>query len=75
LESENGGQQRIKIKKMAKPMDGQLDLFASSMAIRQVDELLDRLSSIDVQQLTPLDALNLLYDLQQQAQKSQRKNK
>lgn len=75
LESENGGQQRIKIKKMAKPMDGQLDLFASSMAIRQVDELLERLSSIDVQQLTPLDALNLLYDLQQQAQKSQRKNK
>lgn len=75
LESENGGQQRIKIKKMAKPMDGQLDLFASSMAIRQVDELLERLSSIDVQQLTPLDALNLLYDLQQQAQKSQRKSK
>jgi cell division protein ZapA (FtsZ GTPase activity inhibitor) len=45
------------------------------MAIRQVDELLDRLSSVDVQQLTPLDALNLLYDLQQEAKKSLRKEK
>lgn len=75
LEAEHGGQQRIRIKKMVKPMDGQLDLFASTMAIRQVDELLDRLSSVDVQQLTPLDALNLLYDLQQEAKKSLRKEK
>lgn len=73
LEQDHGGQQRIKIRKMAKPMEGQMDLFASSMAVRQVDELLDKLRAVEIQQLTPLDALNLLYDLQQQANKHGRK--
>jgi DNA mismatch repair protein MutS len=69
LEKEHGGQHRIKIKSLARPMEGQIDLFASSTETVQPDLLRERLKTIDVHTLTPLDALNLLYDLQKQAHK------
>jgi DNA mismatch repair protein MutS len=72
LEEENVGRQKLKIRRNARPMDGQLDLFASSMALKNTDGILERLKSLDIQQLTPLDALNILHDLHQKANKTGR---
>ena len=72
LEEENMGQQRLKIRKHARSMDGQMDLFASSMALRNTDGILERLKELDIQLLTPLDALNILHDLHQKANKTGR---
>ncbi|MCX7774224.1 MAG: DNA mismatch repair protein MutS, partial [Clostridia bacterium] len=52
-------------KKKAKPVDGQLDLFASSSLSKAEHEVLDELRMLDPSNLTPLDALNKLYSLQQ----------
>ncbi len=72
LEEENVDRQKLKIRRNARPMDGQLDLFAASQALKNTDGILDKLSSLDIQQLTPLDALNILYDLHQKAVKTRR---
>lgn len=52
-------------KKRDKPVEGQLDLFASSSLTKAEHEVLDELRSLDPSLLTPLDALNKLYSLQQ----------
>lgn len=48
-----------------KPVDGQLDLFASSTLSKAERDVLDELRMADASLLTPLDALNKLYSLQQ----------
>ena len=70
LEQENIGRDKLKIRRNARPMDGQLDLFASSMALKNTDGILERLRGLDIQVLTPLDALNILHDLHQKAKKT-----
>lgn len=52
-------------KRREKPVDGQLDLFASSALSKNEREVLDELRMLDPSNLTPLDALNKLYALQQ----------
>lgn len=52
-------------KRRHKPVDGQLDLFASSTLSKAEREVLDELRMVDPSLLTPLDALNKLYSLQQ----------
>ncbi len=74
LESENVDRQKMKIRRNARPMDGQMDLFASSIALKNTDGILDRLKELDIQLLTPLDALNILHDLHQKALKTGRNN-
>ena len=53
-------------------MDGQIDLFSASQALRESDGLLDELKALEVSKMTPLDALNVLYDLQQRARRNSR---
>ena len=72
LEEENVGREKLKIRRNARPMDGQLDLFASSMALKDTEGILNRLKALDTQVLTPLDALNILHDLHQKASKTGR---
>ncbi len=67
LEKDNMGRQRLKIRHHTRPMDGQIDLFSSSAAMQKADKIIQRLQTLDVPTLTPLDALNLLSDLQRQA--------
>ncbi len=67
LEKERTGRERLKIRRNARPMDGQLDLFSAAQASRDQDTLLSRLAATDTARLTPLDALNLLHDLAQKA--------
>ncbi|HHY65404.1 MAG TPA: DNA mismatch repair protein MutS, partial [Clostridiaceae bacterium] len=52
-------------KKRQKPVDGQLDLFTSSSLSKAEREVLDELRTLDPSAITPLDALNRLYTLQQ----------
>ncbi len=52
-------------KRIHKPVEGQLDLFASSSLTKAEREALDELKKLDPSLLTPLDALNKLYGLQQ----------
>lgn len=52
-------------KRKQKPVDGQLDLFASSNLSKAERDVLDELRMVDPSLLTPLDALNKLYCLQQ----------
>lgn len=67
LEKDNMGRQRLKIRHHTRPMDGQIDLFSTSAAMQKADKIIQRLQTLDVHTLTPLDALNLLSDLQRQA--------
>ena len=67
LEKERTGRERLKIRRNARPMDGQLDLFAAALANRDQDSLISRLVDTDTSRLTPLDALNLLHELAQKA--------
>jgi DNA mismatch repair protein MutS len=52
-------------RRIKKPVEGQLDLFASSSLSKAEREVLDELKRLDPSLLTPLDALNELYSLQQ----------
>lgn len=69
LELEGQGQARHKQRKDQKIMEGQMDLFSSSLALRAHDDLIETLKNLDVQNMTPLDALRELYDLSMQAKK------
>ncbi len=54
-----------KSRRKEKPVEGQLDLFASSALSKQEREVLDEIKMLEPSILTPLDALNKLYALQQ----------
>jgi len=69
LENADISKKEIKIRKNKIPIDGQLDLFSLGMSTKNKDEITEELKSIDVSTLTPLDALNILYRLQQKARK------
>ena len=50
-------------------MEGQIDLFSSSLALQQNNEIMDKLENLDVQNMTPMDALQALYNLSEEAKK------
>lgn len=52
-------------KKSNKPVDGQLDLLTAGSLSKNEREVIDEIRSLDATTLTPLDALNRLYSLQQ----------
>ena len=72
LEEENVDRQKTKIRRNTRPMDGQLDLFTASQSLKNTDGILETLADLDIQQMTPLDALNMLHDLHQKAGKTRR---
>lgn len=55
---------RARAKRGKKPIQGQIDVFSFNTAQRNSDEVLNELKDLDVTTLTPLDALNVLYNLQ-----------
>lgn len=63
LEEANSGKNKLRIRRQVKQMEGQQDLFNSSLSLREYDEIIDELQGMDVQSMTPLDALNKLYDM------------
>lgn len=71
LEQEGQGKARSRVRKESKVMEGQMDLFSSSLALRENDDIITRLSTIDVSNMTPIDAMRELYELSEKARKSQ----
>ena len=57
--SKNGKARRAK-----KQVDGQLDLFAAAAKASAHNEILEEIKKIDISRLTPIDAMNVLYELQ-----------
>jgi DNA mismatch repair protein MutS len=60
---------KLRIKKSLKIMEGQVDIFTSSLALRNTDGIINELKLIDVHKMTPLDAMNLLYELSERSKK------
>jgi DNA mismatch repair protein MutS len=70
LEDSDISKKEKKLKKMKVPLEGQIDLFAVlGSESKQENEVLEEIKNIDITTLTPLDALNILYKLQQKARK------
>jgi len=62
--SKNGKARRVK-----KQVEGQMDLFAAATKASQNNEVLDDIKKIDISRLTPIDAMNILYELQRKMNK------
>lgn len=57
--SKNGRARRVK-----KQVEGQMDLFAAAAKAAENTEVIEDIRKIDISRLTPIDAMNILYDLQ-----------
>ncbi|MDQ2087007.1 DNA mismatch repair protein MutS [Herbivorax sp. ANBcel31] len=64
LESADINKKESRTKKGKKPIGGQIDVFSFNTAQRSSNEVLIDLKDMDISTLTPLDALNVLYNLQ-----------
>ena len=64
LESADISKTNTRTKKDKKPIGGQMDVFSFNTAQRSSNEVLSDLKELDISTLTPLDALNALYNLQ-----------
>lgn len=69
LEDADISKKETRLRRNKMPIEGQLDLFSMNSAVKVRSEALEELKTIDVSTLTPLDALNVLYKLQQKARK------
>jgi len=56
-------QEGKRITRRKQPIEGQIDVFTFNAAQRSYDEVLNELKSLDITTLTPLDAINVLYNL------------
>ncbi|MCR4434357.1 MAG: DNA mismatch repair protein MutS [Clostridiales bacterium] len=59
----------IKARRGKKPIEGQLELFSYINVSKTENEILEELKNIDISAVTPLEALNIIYRLQQKAKK------
>jgi len=64
LEDADINKREVRFKRAKKPIEGQIDVFSFNIQQRNSDEVLNEIKNIDVTTLTPLDALNILYNLQ-----------
>jgi DNA mismatch repair protein MutS len=70
LEDADISKKEHRIRKSRQPIEGQLDLFAfNNSESKSRDEVFDELKALDVSAITPLDAMNVLYRLQQKIRK------
>lgn len=53
-----------KARRVKKQVEGQLDLFAAAAKASVDNEILEDIKKIDISRLTPIDAMNILYELQ-----------
>jgi len=68
LEAADISKQRAKRRKL--PLEGQIEFFmGSANDDKAAREVLEELKSVDVSTITPLDAMNVLYGLQQKARR------
>ncbi|MGI6157459.1 MAG: DNA mismatch repair protein MutS [Saccharofermentanales bacterium] len=71
LES-SGQRRRNVVRRAARPMDGQQDLFSGAQSVKLADEIVERLDTADVDNMRPVEAFGLLIDLKQLARRHRR---
>lgn len=62
LERDNQGK-RLTVKKSARPLDGQLDLFSAAQNFNQTNKVIEKLKNIDLDYVSPVDARKILEEL------------
>ncbi|MBE7056970.1 MAG: DNA mismatch repair protein MutS [Ruminococcaceae bacterium] len=71
LEEQDISRKELKVAKLRSNKksggEGQLDLFQYAVTQASQDEILEELKRIDVQAMTPIEAMNVLYSLKQKA--------
>ncbi len=70
LEDADINKKEAKIRKNKLPIDGQMNLFSIKPENKGCQEVIDELKTVDISALTPLDALNVIYKLQQKLRNS-----
>lgn len=65
----SGRKQRTKAQCVTSEEYGQLDLLSFTANSVMQDEIISELKDLDVQSLTPIEAMNILYRLHQKAEK------
>ncbi len=65
LEAANISKKEGRRRRSRPPVEGQIDLFAYAAAQAAKDGIINALRNLDISNLTPIDALNELYKLQQ----------
>lgn len=70
----NNGDRRTLVRRSARNMDGQLDLFSEAYAVRIADTIIGRLEEADIDHMRPVDAYSLLIDLKDLAEKRKRQS-
>ncbi len=68
------GERRSFVRRSARAMDGQLDLFSEAYAVRVADTIIERLEEADIDHMRPVDAYSLLIDLKDLAVKRKRQS-
>ncbi len=69
LENSDISKKEIKVRRGSAPIEGQLDIASFNNTSKSKNEIIEELKNIDISKLTPLDALNELYELQKRARK------
>ena len=69
LEEADITKKEIRQKRSKKPLDGQLNIFAYNSFNKKYEDLISEIKNTDVSLLTPIEALNILYKLQQKVLK------
>jgi DNA mismatch repair protein MutS len=69
LEDADISKKEFRARRGKKPLEGQIDLFTAIQRMDGNDEVLNELKTMDIARLTPLDAMNILYTLQQKLKK------
>lgn len=57
-------------KKQKKQIEGQIDIFSAAAALNQNEAVVEELRRLDVTAMTPLEAMNAIYTLQQKLRKN-----
>jgi len=65
LEEADISKKESRVRKNKRPLEGQIDILSFDSFNRKYTELIKVIKSIDITTITPLESLNILYELQQ----------
>ncbi|HPX93556.1 MAG TPA: DNA mismatch repair protein MutS [Bacillota bacterium] len=71
---QTGRDKRRIVKRQARAMDGQQDLFSGAQSVRTADQIIGRLEEADIDNMRPVDAYGLLIDLKELALRRKRQS-
>jgi DNA mismatch repair protein MutS len=69
LEEADISKKEIKARQSIIPIEGQVDIFHLNSQTKSKDAVIEEIKKVDVSNITPLDALNLIYKLQERVRR------